>query len=99
MLRRKITLSAAALGLMLATSGLQASQPYEVTMERGVTAVMRDGVVLRADVYRPKADGQFPVLLQRTPYNKSGAATFAFKAAATGYAVIIQDVRCRYDSD
>jgi uncharacterized protein len=99
MLRRKITLSAATLGLMLATSLLHASQPYAVTVERGVTAAMRDGVVLRADIYRPKADGQFPVLLQRTPYNKSGAATFAFKAAATGYVVIIQDVRGRYDSD
>jgi len=32
MLRRKITLSAAALGLMLATSLLHASQSYEVTM-------------------------------------------------------------------
>ena len=99
MLRRKITLSAAALGLMLATSLLHASQSYEVTMERGVTATMRDGVILRADIYRPKADGQFPVLLQRTPYNKSGGAAFAFKAAATGYVVIIQDVRGRYDSD
>ncbi len=99
MFRRKITLSAAALSLVLATSLLRASQSYEVTMERGVTASMRDGVILRADIYRPKADGQFPVLLQRTPYNKSGAATFAFKAAATGYVVIIQDVRGRYDSD
>ena len=99
MLRRKITLSAAALSLMLATSLLRASQSYEVTMERGVTSTMRDGVILRADIYRPKADGQFPVLLQRTPYNKTGGAAFAFKAAATGYVVIIQDVRGRYDSD
>ena len=36
---------------------------YEVTLERGVKAKMRDGVILRADIYRPKADGQFPVLL------------------------------------
>src|SRR6059058_177583 len=40
-----------------------ADQPYEVTVERGVAAKMRDGVVLRADIYRPKADGKFPVLL------------------------------------
>ena len=99
MLRRKIALYAAALGLMLTTSLLHGAQSYEVTMERGVTATMRDGVILRADIYRPKADGQFPVLLQRTPYNKSGGAAFAFKAAATGYVVIIQDVRGRYTSD
>jgi putative CocE/NonD family hydrolase len=90
---------AVALGLLLATSLLHAAQSYEVTMEKGVTATMRDGVILRADIYRPKADGQFPVLLQRTPYNKSGGTAFAIKAAATGYVVIIQDVRGRYTSD
>src|SRR5712675_2303368 len=88
-----------ALGLLLSTSLLQAAQSYEVTMEKSVTATMRDGVILRADIYRPKVDGQFPVLLQRTPYNKSSGAAFAFKAAATGYVVIIQDVRGRYTSD
>src|SRR5882672_12823329 len=99
MLRRKITLSAAALSLMLATSLLRASQSYEVTMERGVTATMRDGVILRADIYRPKADGQFPVLLQRTPYNKSSGVNFGIKAAARGFVAINQDVRGRYSSD
>ena len=78
---------------------LQAAESYEVATERGVTATMRDGVILRADIYRPKADGQFPVLLQRTPYNKSGGAAFGLKAAARGYVVIIQDVRGRYTSD
>src|ERR1700730_18743803 len=99
MLRRKNALCAAALGLMLTTSLLHAAQSYEVTVERGVTATMRDGVILRADIYRPKTDGQFPVLLQRTPYNKSGGAAFGLKAAASGYVVIIQDVRGRYTSD
>ena len=32
---------------------------------------MRDGVVLRADVYRPAAGGPHPTLLARTPYDKS----------------------------
>ena len=45
---------------------------YEVEVERGVAAKMRDGVTLRADIYRPKAEGKFPVLLQRTPYDKRG---------------------------
>ena len=60
-----------ALGLLVTTSLLQAAESYEVTTERGVTVTMRDGVILRADIYRPKGDGRFPVLLQRTPYNKS----------------------------
>jgi len=64
-----------------------------------VTVKMRDGITLRADIYRPKADGKFPVLLQRTPYDKRGASDFELQAAARGYVVIIQDVRGRYTSE
>jgi len=60
---------------------------------------MRDGVTLRADIYRPKAEGKFPVLLVRTPYDKNGEVEFGLKAAARGYVVIAQDVRGRYTSD
>jgi hypothetical protein len=59
----------------------------------------RDGVTLRADIYRPAADGKYPTLLQRTPYNKDNEAEFARKAAARGYLVVVQDVRGRYTSD
>ena len=101
MLCSKNALYAAVLGLMLTTSLtlLHAAQSYEVTIERGVTASMRDGVVLRADIYRPKADGQFPVLLLRTPYNKSTGEVFGLKAAASGYVVVAQDVRGRFTSE
>ena len=70
-----------------------------VAVEQGVKVPMRDGTVLRADVYRPKADGRFPILLQRTPYNKSGEASFGYRGAGEGYVVIIQDVRGRYTSE
>jgi putative CocE/NonD family hydrolase len=60
---------------------------------------MRDGVTLKADIYRPKADGKYPVLLQRTPYDKRGAQTFGMKAAERGYVVVVQDVRGRYTSE
>jgi uncharacterized protein len=60
---------------------------------------MRDGVTLYADVYRPKGDDKYPVLLQRTPYNKDGDREFGLRAAARGYVVIIQDVRGRYTSE
>lgn len=76
-----------------------AAEDYEITVERGVAAKMRDGVILRADIYHPKAEGKFPVLLQRTPYNKGYDSDFGRKAAARGYVVIIQDVRGRYTSD
>ena len=88
-----------ATSLVLVASVLHASETFEVTVEPGVAAKMRDGVTLRADVYRPKAEGKFPVLLQRTPYNKSHGVSFGVRAAARGFVVIIQDVRGRYSSD
>jgi hypothetical protein len=84
--------------LILSSCLLHAAQSYEVIVEQASTK-MRDGVTLHSDVYRPKADGQFPILLQRTPYNKSGAAGFGLKAAARGYVVIVQDVRGRFESE
>jgi uncharacterized protein len=71
----------------------------EVVVERGVKTTMRDGTVLRADVYRPSADGRYPVLLQRTPYNKSGGVDAGYRMAAAGYVAIVQDVRGRFASE
>jgi putative CocE/NonD family hydrolase len=76
-----------------------AAEHYEVTVERNVAVKMRDGVTLRADIYRPKADGKFPVLLVRTPYDKSGPMGFGLRAAARGYVVVAQDVRGRFESE
>jgi putative CocE/NonD family hydrolase len=85
--------------LLLAATAALAAERYEVTIERGVAVKMRDGITLRADIYRPQAEGKFPVLLQRTPYDKRGAVDFGLKAAARGYVVIVQDVRGRYTSE
>ena len=78
---------------------VQGPQPEPITVERNVAVKMRDGVTLRADIYRPKSDGKFPTLLERTPYNKDGGVEFGTKAAAQGYVAIIQDVRGRYTSE
>src|SRR6516162_323367 len=72
-----------------------------VVVEASVPILMPDGVRLFA-VVRPSLPGQYPVLLQRTPYDKStGRAQFldAFRAAEQGYAVVIQDTRGRYSSE
>ncbi len=74
-------------------------QPYPVTIDHGAIARMRDGVRLAADIYRPRADGKFPVLLERTPYNRAGDETNASRMASHGYVVIIQDTRGRFDSE
>ncbi len=70
-----------------------------IVIERNVLMKTRDGITLHADVYRPAGDATFPVLLQRTPYNKDNANTFALKAVAHGFMVVVQDVRGRYTSE
>ncbi len=73
----------------------------EVRVEKNVPARMRDGVVLRADVYRPALPGRLPALLQRTPYSKNDRdSARRFSAiAARGFVVVVQDTRGRYTSD
>jgi len=86
--------------LWIALCGLAlAAEPYPVSVESNVAVKMRDGVVLRADIYRPRQDGRFPVLLQRTPYGKRGEADFGRTAAADGFVVVVQDTRGRYASE
>ena len=73
-------------------------------IDKDVPVSMRDGTVLRADVYRPATAGKYPVILQRTPYNKSLLAGVILmldvvRTASEGYAVVIQDTRGRYASD
>jgi uncharacterized protein len=89
----------AALCIICATVPGRAAEDAPVVTEFGVRVKMRDGVTLGADIYRPNSDGQYPVLLQRTPYDKDGDKSFGLKAAARGYVVIIQDVRGRYTSE
>lgn len=70
-------------------------------VEHEVAVPMRDGVVLRADIYRPDTEEPVPVLLYRTPYDKRIAATeytAHLRAVERGYAVVLQDVRGRYAS-
>ncbi|MGP1371540.1 MAG: CocE/NonD family hydrolase [Almyronema sp.] len=59
----------------------------------------RDRVCLEADVYRPAAAGDYPVLLMRQPYGRAIASTVVYAHpawyAAQGYIVVIQDVRGR----
>lgn len=76
----------------------------DVTVERDVECRLPDGVVLRADVYRPAAEVSLPVLLMRLPYGKTtGGANWGYAHPAWyaehGYVVVVQDVRGRHASD
>jgi uncharacterized protein len=78
---------------------LGAQAPFRVDTE--VPVPMRDGVVLRADVFRPAADGRYPVLVHRTPYGRDElpqGSPLVQAAVRRGYAVVLQDVRGRYQS-
>jgi len=68
-----------------------------IIIDRDVAVPMRDGVTLRANVFRPDAPGCFPALVHRTPYGKGQEGFEDFVRA--GYAVVTQDARGRYASD
>ena len=70
-------------------------------IEKDVAMATRDGLTLRADVYRPEGRGRHPVLLSRLPYDKSlrrrpGDIDVFVEQ---GYVVIMQDTRGRFASD
>jgi putative CocE/NonD family hydrolase len=92
--------AAVVLVLVLAVPAvIRADEKYDVVVERNVGAKMRDGATLRADIYRPRAEGKFPVLLVRTPYDKTNETSFGMRGAARGYVVVEQDVRGRFMSE
>lgn len=83
-------------------------QPTMITGVRAdfdVPATMRDGVILRANVFRPIDDGiaRYPVLLMRLPYGKDfplGSSLInPAQVARRGYIVVVQDVRGTFTSD
>lgn len=94
----------------MADGGLQG-----ISVRPDVMVAMRDGVRLATDVYRPAGvDGPLPVILERTPYDKTGVSRsevgvgrpvpatrpeVAAFFARHGYAVVMQDCRGRYRSE
>ena len=65
-----------------------------VSSQTNAAVRMRDGTVLRADVYRPAGAGRFPTLLQRIPYGKHSPRYRSMyldpmRALDRGYAVVI----------
>ena len=64
----------------------------------------RDGARMATDLYRPAKNGaavsgRFPVLLQRTPYERTDVAAEAAYFAEHGYIVAVQNLRGRFKSE
>jgi len=72
----------------------EAERPF--LFEQDVKVAMRDGVQLAANIWRPKLEGHYPVILMRSPYGKMDEKWDDGKRYATaGYVVVVQDCRGR----
>ena len=69
---------------------------------------MRDGIRLATDIYRPKAEGTYPIIFSRTPYNfntwvdgkrRLREAKRAYDYVKKGYAYVVQNERGRFFSE
>jgi putative CocE/NonD family hydrolase len=75
-----------------------------VIVERNVAVPMRDGVLLRADIYLPEGEASVPAVLGRTPYDRAFGPTLPSilepeRAVEAGMALVCMDVRGRHGSD
>ena len=77
-------------------------------IDQKVMMPMRDGIRLATDIYRPKAEGEVPIIFSRTPYNfndwrdgkfSSRTMETAYQMVSKGYAYVVQNERGRYFSE
>jgi hypothetical protein len=79
---------------------------YGIVLAKDVMIPVRDGIRLATDIYRPAVDGvlaegRFPTILLRTPYDKTDRryTEIGDFFVPHGYAVVLQDLRDRYRSE
>ncbi|MGI9148021.1 MAG: CocE/NonD family hydrolase [Chloroflexota bacterium] len=77
----------------------QAQTASTTTVDHNTMVAMRDGIRLATDVYRPTGPGTYPVILTRTPYDKTGSKDDGNFFAQNGYVYVAQDTRGRYASE
>lgn len=71
-------------------------------IDRDMALPVRDGTVLRCDVYRTAEDSPRPAILFRTPYGKGAAPLGTLspqQCLAGGFVAVVQDTRGRYASE
>lgn len=92
--RLKVTL------ILIVLGGVACGTRTPQQMDRTTSIPMRDGVELATDLFFPEdSRPPYPVILIRTPYNKSWLGDYGHYYARSGYAVAIQDVRGRWASE
>ena len=79
---------------------LKVGELIEVDGQRLEVVPMRDGTILRADIYRPAEGGPVPALLVRNPYGEQLGRTLpVIPALEAGFALVNQHCRGRGSSD
>ena len=74
---------------------------HDLRILRHQAIPMQDGIKIYADCYLPKEEGKYPVIITRTPYGvqRPGMHQTMVNLAQHGYAVVLADVRGRYESE
>lgn len=102
-MRRRLRLDRAALVALATLVLLGPAVLAQAKPPRGATETMvpmRDGVKLATNVYLPKGDGPFPVVLTRTPYGKDAGLSLASdRYLKAGYVYVVQDCRGKFASE
>jgi uncharacterized protein len=78
-----------------------AAMPADSPDPRVVSIKMRDGTQLAGDLYLPQQPGQYPVIIEATPYGRRSALAFNNERAfwpAHGFAMLYVDIRGQHDS-
>jgi putative CocE/NonD family hydrolase len=82
--------------LTLWSPAVTAQESYPVEVRTQVAVPMRDGVQLSTNIFLPKAEGKWPVILMRSPYGKGDEKQGdGLYYAARGYVFVSQDCRGR----
>ncbi len=85
-----------------AATDITSDRPEPLQISKDVMMPTRDHTKLATDIYTPSCpSGGCPVLMHRTPYDKSDPAAVAIARtlAAHGYVVVVQDMRGRHHSE
>ncbi len=96
--KRHVTMIWSISGFFLILSTIVSAQVKAVRKQTCMLP-MSDKVKLATDYYLPDGAGPFPVILVRTPYDKSAMAGGAAGVTQLGYALVVQDTRGRFASE
>jgi uncharacterized protein len=78
---------------ILLSSLILATSAFAEVKTETISVPMRDGINLATDIYRDDAVTKAPVVLMRTPYDRTKAKGTAERWAKAGYVAVMQDCR------